>query len=143
MLVQLAAPYSRIDLIKPNDSIDEATFEKLFGNETNEETWCYYYEQAALARQFEDWERIIDLANFVENKNLNPTDTIEWMPFLQAYAYQGNFEKVEKILVEINKTPFYKAHACEIFSKKLETETEIKDFFAGNEFLKNAFCGIN
>jgi len=143
VLVQLAAPYSRIDLIKPNDSVDEVTFEKLFGNKTNEETWCYYYEQAALARQFQDWERIIELTNFVENKNLHPTDSIEWMPFLQAYAYRGNFEKAEIILDEIIKTPFYQAQACEIFSKKLESETENKDFFAGNEFLKNEFCGIN
>jgi hypothetical protein len=143
VLVQIAAPYSRIDLIKLNDSVDEATFEKLFGKETNEETWCFYYEQASLARQIQDWERIIELANFVENNNLQPTDSIEWMPFLQAHAYQGNFEKAEIILDEIIKTPFYKAQACEIFSKKLEAKNENKDFFTGNEFLKNGFCGIN
>ncbi len=140
VLVQLAAPYSRIDLIKPNDSVDEATFEKLFGTESGEGTWCFYYEQASLARQFEDWERIIELANFVENKSLQPTDSIEWMPFLQAYAYQGDFEKAEIILDEIYGTSFYRAQACQIFSDKAKLETEEKNFKDGNEFLQKAFC---
>ncbi len=140
LLVQLAAPYSRIDLIKQNDSVDETIFEKLFGTESNEETWCFYYEQAALARQFEDWEKILELGNFVDNKNLQPTDSIEWMPFLQAYAYQGDFEKAEIILDEIYGTAFYRAQACQIFGDKAELETGQKKFKDGNEFLRKAFC---
>jgi len=139
-LIRLVAPFSRVDLIKSNNAINRSSFENLFGNDKNEESWCYYYEHASLSRQFNDWEKIIELAKIIENKNLHPSDAVEWMPFVQAYAYQGEFDKAEKIIEEINRTPFYRAQACKIFSEKLDSNTRNNRYVDGNEFLKNAFC---
>ena len=51
-LIQLAAPYSSIDLIFSDDAINYDTFSSIFRTATSEDNWCYYYEQASLARQF-------------------------------------------------------------------------------------------
>ncbi len=51
--------------------------------------WCYYYQKADLARQQGGWEEVARLGDEAQKLNFNPDDQIEWMPFLQAYAFLG------------------------------------------------------
>lgn len=137
-LIALAAPYSHIDKIKSGSTLNQAMFTKLFGQEVNDDTWCYIYEKASLARQFGDWQAIIDLHATARENDLRPYDPIEWFPFLQAYAYTGNFEEVDQLVPIINETPYYSYQACQIFSNKPKvSDSEIQ---AGNLYLTETFC---
>ena len=73
----------------------------IFGPEP-EHTWCYYYEKADLARQDGDWQSIARLGNEAKAANLNPTDPVEWIPFIEGYAYTGQWEMVLALSKQIH-----------------------------------------
>lgn len=74
--------------------------------------WCYYYQKAGLARQQGNWDEIARLGEEVKQRNLTPNDPIEWMPFLQAYAFLGDQKQVKGISTRLNEEPFYRQIAC-------------------------------
>jgi hypothetical protein len=74
--------------------------------------WCYYYQKADLARQSGDWKEVVRLGNEAQKLGLHPDDPIEWMPFLQAYAFVGDAKQVKGISTRINTERFYKQQAC-------------------------------
>jgi len=53
---------------------------QIFGDEPPHE-WCYYFQKASLARQFKDWDQLSRLKKEVIQKNLEPQDPNEWLPF--------------------------------------------------------------
>lgn len=60
---------------------------------------CYYYEIADLARQNHDWEQIRALGDeAIYQKNLAPFSDTELMPFIQAYALGGDWQKALELL---------------------------------------------
>lgn len=86
-----------------------------FGAELPRE-WCFYYQKADLARQQGDWEEVARLGDEVREHDFNPNDQIEWMPFLQAYAFIGNERQVKAISTKVNTEPFYRQLACQNLS---------------------------
>jgi hypothetical protein len=52
------------------------------------------------------------LGDEAQKSNLTPNDLVEWMPFLQAYAFLGNQNQVKGISTRINEEPFYRQLAC-------------------------------
>ncbi|MEO8355722.1 MAG: hypothetical protein ABI621_07395 [Chloroflexota bacterium] len=77
--------------------------------------WCYYYQKADLARQQGDWEAVARLGDEAQKLDLHPNDQIEWMPFLQAYAFLDNSKQVKGMSTRINTEPFYRGQACRNF----------------------------
>jgi hypothetical protein len=71
----------------------------LFGLE-DKETWCYFYETADLARQNSDWMTILHLYEQANEKNLEPANQIEMMPFIEAILNVGN--PAEALNITIN-----------------------------------------
>jgi hypothetical protein len=137
-LISSVAPYSKIDQIIKETSLNKEMFNQLFGSETSEPTWCYLYEKASLARQFGDWDEIIKLHEKAREKDLKPFDTIEWFPFLQAYAYTDLKDEVNQLAPIINETPYYRYQACMIFSQKdVDPDPSIQ---SGNQYLSDLFC---
>jgi len=90
-----------------------------FGLELPHE-WCYYYQKADLARQQGKWDEIVSLDEEVQKLGLHPNDQIEWMPFLQAYAFVGNEKQVKKISTRINTESFYQQLACRNLNAMVE-----------------------
>lgn len=82
-----------------------------FGAELPRE-WCYYYQKADLARQQGDWAEVARLGEEAQKLNFTPNDQVEWMPFLQAYAFLGNEKQVKAISTRINSELFYRQLAC-------------------------------
>lgn len=82
--------------------------------------WCYYYQKADLARQQGDWENIMRLGKEAQQRSLNPNDPIEWMPFLQAYAFLGDYKQVKGISTRLKEEPFYSQLACRNFKNMSE-----------------------
>ncbi|MBI3173439.1 MAG: hypothetical protein HYZ25_06960 [Chloroflexi bacterium] len=107
----LLAQNSKIENVVTDASFAEVPT-SVFGAEPTHD-WCYYYQKADLARQVGDWQSIIDLNKEVAKLGLHPNDQIEWMPFLQAAAVQGDEKQVKQISTRINSVAFYKMQACQ------------------------------
>jgi len=65
--------------------------ENIFGPEPAHE-WCYYYQKADLARSLQDWPRVTALADEAAASGFAPQNGVELLPFIQAYAMQGQWE---------------------------------------------------
>ena len=65
-----------------------------------------------IKRQSRDWAKVASLGDEAQKLGLHPNDQVEWMPFLQAYAYLGDQKQVKGISTRINTEVFYKQQAC-------------------------------
>lgn len=113
--VKEIAGYSEADQIVLDDSFQTPPMIP-FGLEP-EHGWCYYYQKASYARQIGDWEQVSDLGDAVFNLELQAQDQIEWMPFVQAYAYSGNVSRLREISLFMSTDPLAKEQACQILVK--------------------------
>jgi len=55
--------------------------------------WCYFFEQADLARQIQDWKRVTELGDQAFALNDYPNDPLERFVFIEGYAHNGEWEK--------------------------------------------------
>ena len=81
---------------------DQLPIEDVFGPEPKHNR-CYYYEKAALANQYEDWDEVIRLWQEAEQADLLPYDGVEYVPFIQAFAHTGDWSRAEKLTLTANK----------------------------------------
>lgn len=76
--------------------------------------WCYFYQSADLARQRGDWESVIRLGNEAQAMGFAPSDAIEWMPFIQAYAVTGDVDRLTALAPVISAEPYVALQVCRI-----------------------------
>ncbi|MBI5524067.1 MAG: hypothetical protein HY910_15685 [Desulfarculus sp.] len=69
----------------------------LFGPEPGHDCWCYYYQKAELARQFQDWPAIVKLWEEVRRRGLKPVDQREWSAFAQGLGQAGRREEAQAL----------------------------------------------
>ncbi len=60
-------------------------------------SWCYFYEQAELARQIGDWNKVADLGRAAAQQGFVPQDDFEWLPFIEGYARTDGLKSAEQI----------------------------------------------
>jgi hypothetical protein len=131
----VVAPYSRLDNVLPDTAFHEPP-RTIFGAEPSHD-WCYYYQKAALARQQEDWEAIRVLHQEALELGLYPNDSVEWLPFAQAYTALGDLDKLQTLKKIILADPYLTAQTCQILtamSASHPIDPEIQTF------VQNAFC---
>ncbi|HEX6033870.1 MAG TPA: hypothetical protein VFY83_05515 [Anaerolineales bacterium] len=116
--ILLLGEYSKIQNVVTIGSAPRLA-EFIFGPEPAH-TWCYYYQQAELALQNRDWEKIVQIGDQVTKLDLSPNDRIEWTPFLLAYASQGNEKAFESTASKIEKLPFVRKESCHALLKMQE-----------------------
>jgi hypothetical protein len=105
-------PHSKIELLLTENENTLPPLDFAFGSEPFH-GWCYYYQRAELARQRGDWETIAALEAKATSLGLMPGDPVEWTPFLQAYAFLGQTEKVQGLAAQFRGDPFYDQQLCE------------------------------
>jgi hypothetical protein len=93
--------------------------ENIFGPEPDH-SWCYYYQQAELALQEGKWEKILQIGDQVDQLKLHPNDRIEWVPFLQAYAINGDEKEFKETATKIDSSPFARRETCRTLLKMQE-----------------------
>jgi hypothetical protein len=59
--------------------------------------WCYYFEQADLARQQKDWVRVVELGDRALALDDHPNDPVERFVFIEGYAHQGEWDKAREL----------------------------------------------
>ena len=76
----------------------------IFGNEP-EHTWCYYYEKADLADQFQDWHQVVSLWQQANQQGVWARNGIELLPFIRAYAMLNDWQTARKITIQASVLP--------------------------------------
>ena len=69
-----------------------------------EQDWCYYYEKADLAYQFEEWDEVIQLWKNAQQNDLQPENGFEYLPFIEAYAHASDWETAKSMTRTSQKT---------------------------------------
>ena len=105
-------PHSKIEFALTENEGASPPFDFVFGAEPAH-GWCYYYQKAELARQQGDWETVAVLDAEAASLGLEPSDLVEWTPFLQAYAYLGQIEEVERLAAHFKNDSFHSQQLCE------------------------------
>ncbi|MCQ3936407.1 MAG: hypothetical protein DPW18_05095 [Chloroflexi bacterium] len=127
--IVMVAPYSKLDSVVTEGGAPDVP-ERVFGKEP-ERGWCYYYQQADLARQRGDWDAIPILLDEALEKGYYPNDPIEWIPFMQAYAVQGNVEEIRGMTKLIVLDKYLRLQVCNSMKYLAGNETlstEVNDF---------------
>jgi len=91
-LSQDALFLSNTALISKNGKqINPKQVENIFGKVPHPD-WCYYFEKADLARQFNDWYELKEISIKVIDQELFPRDNREWFPFIEGYAHNNDWD---------------------------------------------------
>lgn len=132
----------RIMLIAPKSNITDviakaspsAPPKAIFGPEPDH-GWCFYYEKASLAAQQGDWKTVASLGDKALGLGFYPSDSVEWMPFLQAYVKLGERDKIYPLISIISASSFLKMEACQILTRTAQTgSTDMRTF------VQESFC---
>ena len=76
--------------------------EEVFGKEP-EHGWCYYYQKAELARQFNNWDEISKIWNIVQERKLTPTYGPEYLPFIDLLVMNGDWHTAAELTIASGK----------------------------------------
>lgn len=109
--VSLAAPHSNIENVIV-DSEPVSPPESIFGREP-ERGWCNYFQEADLAAQTLDFERVAALGDEAIALGFSPEDRVEWLPFLKGYAVTGDAESLKQLAKRIVGERTIRLQACE------------------------------
>jgi hypothetical protein len=96
----------------------------VFGSEPSHD-WCYYYQKADLARQRGDWEAVLKFGSEAFERGLAPKDPIEWMPFLQAYAWAADVDRISEVAPAITSEAYIAQQACRIIVSMPDLAPEV------------------
>jgi len=118
MLFRLSHP----ERIGSGQTADLQTMERIFGAEPPHD-WCYFYEKADLARQFQDWQAVHSFGEEAAAKGYAPRNGAEWLPFIEADAHLGKWEEaVQRTLTAADTSPKLPPFFCAVW-QRLETQT--------------------
>ncbi|MCE7859500.1 MAG: hypothetical protein DYG86_06900 [Chloroflexi bacterium CFX2] len=110
--VSLVAPRSNITNVIV-DSEPVSPPESIFGNDP-ERSWCNYFQEADLAAQRGDWERVAALGGEAIALGFAPEDRVEWLPFLKGYAITGDAESLKQMARRIVGERIIRLQACDM-----------------------------
>ncbi|HEY5984687.1 MAG TPA: hypothetical protein VIU38_14570 [Anaerolineales bacterium] len=77
---------------------------EIFGAEPAHD-WCYYFEKADLARQLEQWSKILGLWAEAQAGNLRAGSGIELLPFVEAQARTGDWRSAGSLTMQAVTLP--------------------------------------
>lgn len=131
----VVAPYSKLDNVVL-DSPFHTPSEVIFGPEPPHD-WCYYYQRASLARQVEDWDVVQKLHKQAIDLGLYPNDSVEWIPFAQAYTVLGDIDKLRSLKKIIIADPYLTIQTCQILTAMFPEYDIAQEI---QSFVEKSFC---
>jgi hypothetical protein len=134
--IYLIAPFSRLDRIQTQANPHQPS-EAIFGAEPAHD-WCYYYQKASLARQAGDWQEVARLGDEAQQQNFRPIDWVEWMPFVEAYAYTGQSEKVNQLAPILMDDFYLRYQTCHLIEQ--DGRNDAAKHPQGHQLLLDTFC---
>ena len=73
----------------------------VFGPEPDH-NWCYYYQRADLARQFGQWDQVLELWRQAGPLTATFLYGPEYLPFIEAFARNGEWDQAAELTREAN-----------------------------------------
>ena len=132
--IMLIAAKSKISNVVLNTNFQSPP-EAIFGSEP-QHGWCYYYEKADLAAQQGDWKTVASLGEKALSLGFYPSDSVEWIPFLQAYVRLDDTKKIHPLVSIINANSFLKMEACQILTSTAQTASADMQTLVQESFCK-------
>jgi len=74
--------------------------ESVFGSEPGH-AWCYYYQKAELAGQYQDWGEVVRLLQVATQKGFSPNDKREYLDFIDAYIKLGMYDQATDLTAKV------------------------------------------
>lgn len=93
-------PYSNLDCIVTNPTVDAKPPCDIFGPEPAHD-WTYHFQKADLARQQGLWSEVAQKGDEARHAKLAPSDTTEWLPFVEGYARVGRLKDAGELAIRI------------------------------------------
>jgi len=90
--------------------------------------WCYYFEQADLARQNKNWDEVVRLGDIAFQLDDYPNDPVERFVFIEGYAHVGDWDKaweLSKTSYKVSKT-YMRAPLCALWAR-IERESVMQN----------------
>ncbi|MCL5428211.1 MAG: hypothetical protein M1347_00200 [Chloroflexi bacterium] len=116
-----------------------------FWSFASNESWCYYFETADLARQFGDWEQVAALGDLALALDDAPNHPAERTPFIEGYAHTGNWDRAIELsrkAMEIN--PMMQAMLCTLWQRIADNTPASEDRGTALLQIEDRWaCGIN
>jgi len=92
---------SDISLIQ--QAASEPTLPEAIYGEQNNQTWCYYFEKADLARQYGQWDEIARLWQESQSIGEQADNGFEYIPFIEGYGHLEDWEQVKLLTKSAKK----------------------------------------
>lgn len=121
-LTSKALANANLSLIHSTGANDGYPPSEIYGKEPDL-PWCKLYQQAELARQEKDWNKVVSLGEEASQKgfslkNSSSNTPYEWLPFVEGYALGGQLETAKTISSDILvKEPRMNVRLCQLWSK--------------------------
>jgi hypothetical protein len=85
------------------DSPEKGPYPAQIFGDAHTDSWCYYFEKGDLARQSRDWSQVVDLWNQADKAGFHPSSGVEYVPFIQGFAYTEEWQSAEKMSLQANR----------------------------------------
>jgi len=99
--------------------------------------WCYYFEQAELARQLGEWQQVANLGDKALKLDDYPNDPLERFVFVEGYAHVGEWKKAleySTISYKVSKN-YVGPLLCKLWER---IEREAPDTSGKDEYIEQA-----
>lgn len=114
-LTRQVAAMSNLDRISAESRAGYPPAE-IFGPEP-QHTWCYYYQKAELNRQLGEWENVASLGDQAIESGAAPNDEQEWLPFIEAYAHTGRWDRAQSLTETVAERTKYHLRLCALWDR--------------------------
>jgi len=76
--------------------------QNIFG-QPDQTDWCYFFEKADLARQYQDWDQIIQLWNAAQKAGERAGNAFEYIPFIEGLGHTEDWTQVKSLTKSSNR----------------------------------------
>ncbi|MBI9036078.1 MAG: hypothetical protein JEZ03_16580 [Bacteroidales bacterium] len=132
-LARSALSISNLDRIHQEPFSNDYPSQQIFGSEP-EQDWCFLYQKAELARQFENWDVIQALGQTAIETGYTPFSGVanaphEWMPFIEGYLQIENvWEAMRFTSLTYEKDPKYAGALCALWQRVIQEKSELRQY---------------
>jgi hypothetical protein len=111
---QLLFPIAHDDMILEKET---PLPQDVFGPEPPHQ-WCYYYQRADLARQFGQWDQVLQLWRQAGPLSARFQYGPEYLPFIEGFAREGQWDKALDLTMKANaKTVDMSGFLCDSWAR--------------------------